>query len=465
MLVCKLSRFLRVIEQNAFIAVFHQLHPEPVYFRKDLWENMAYGSEEFPKLTQDELVERKLLIEDDAVDCHELEAYRASISNSLDRPSILYLMLAQGCNNACTYCPIPAISLLRGYTLLSFDNAIAGIELWQRHLADWSDNDPYYVLFYGGEPLLNRTVFEQLVCDVAQRKMSGELPVNVELVLPTNGLLIDDALAEMLAQHNILTVLGIDGAPLYNDATRRTREGEPTSMMLERKVKLLHRYGVRLAASTTLTPANVYAASEHKAYLSSLGITHIGFNVLKGNALKMSLSFMSEAEYYHAVAEAVMLGYRDNDGVIEYQFQKKIDALAERKPFSVDCTCYGNQLVIQADGMVTNCPFLRIDLGHVRSLPSDFRIGKSEAVSSWRRRIPLLIEEKGSECRSFLHGGGCAWGSNELYGVLSKPDTGNELFNSEVMYAIVWKNLSERARDQLFRGECVHWSYRGIGSL
>lgn len=465
MVARKFSRFLCVIEHNAFIAVFHQLHPEPVYFRKDLWENMAYGSKEFPKLTQDELVRQKLLIEDDATDCYELEAYRASISNSLDRPSILYLMLAQGCNNACTYCPIPAISLLRGYTLLSFEDAVAGIELWQRHLADWSDSDPYYVLFYGGEPLLNRTVFEQLVYSVAQRRMFGEFPVNVELVLPTNGLLIDDALAKMLAQHNILTVLGIDGAPLYNDATRRTCEGEPTSLMLERKVKLLHRYGVRLAASTTLTPANVHAASEHRAYLSSLGITNIGFNVLKGNALKMSLGSMSEAEYYRAVAEAVVLGYRDNDGVIEYQLQKKIDALAERKPFSVDCTCYGNQLVIQADGVVTNCPFLRIDLGHVRSLSSDFRIGKSEAVRLWRRRIPLLIEEKDLECQSFLHGGGCAWGSNERDGVLSKPDTGNELFNSEVMYAIVWKMLSERARDQLFRGECAYWSYRGIGSL
>lgn len=461
------SRFLRVIEQDEFVAVFHQLHPDPIYFRKEDWKEAARNTQALSRAVVDELIQQGILVESDETDPRELEMYRSSVTKLLNRPSILYLMLAQGCNSACTYCPIPALAERHGNNLLSFDNAIAGIRLWQEHIKDWSDCDPYYLIFYGGEPLLNRLVLEQLLDIVATQRTSGQLPSRFELILPTNGLLVDPALAALLAKHNVLVVLGIDGAPSYNDATRRTTEGEPTSAAVEYASRLLREYGVRLAASMTLTPANVHAADEHRTYFAHLGITRIGFNVLRGIALRASLGTMSTAEYYRAAAKAVVAGYiEEGTGVQEYQLQKKLDALVVGQPFAVDCTCYGSQLVVQADGAVTNCPFLRVDFGHVRSLPRGFRIAETETVRLWRWRIPLLVgDENNSADTSFLHGGGCAWGTFELYGDPARHDDDNELFNLEVMYALIWRRLPRQAREHLLSGEIVHWNHRRLRPL
>lgn len=459
------SRFLRTVECEGLVVVFHQLHPSPTYFCKQNWDQILSGTLPLSSEDVNHLIQQGLLIEDCSADTSELEQYRSLVEKMMNRPSILYFMLAQGCNNTCTYCPIPALALQYGNNLLSLEDAIAGINLWQEHLEDWNDDDPYFLIFYGGEPLLNQAVFEQLLHHIDTQR--DHLPSNLELILPTNGLLVDPPLAELLAKHNILVVLGIDGTPSHNDATRRTNEGDPTSATVERVSYLLRDHGVRLAASMTLTPSNVHAADEHRAYFVQLGIKNIGFNVLKGSALKALLGTMSTTEYYHAAAKAVVGGCRLEDMIVqEYQLQKKLDALVAGQPFAVDCTCYGNQLVVQADGTVTNCPFLHVDLGHVQSLSNQFRIAETEVVQSWRQRIPLLNrKESWFAGASFLHGGGCAWGAHELHGDSTKKDDDNELFNSEVMYGLIRKLLPQQAREDLLSGEITYWNHRRFGNL
>src|SRR5690606_5286528 len=111
-----------------------------------------------------------------------------------------------------------------------------------------------------------------------------------------------------------------------------------------------------------------------------------------------------------AVAKIVVQGLAEvieNERYYEYQLEKKLTALRNGLPFSVDCTCYGNQLVVQADGQVTNCPFLRFDQGHVRELPDSFRIGRTETVEAWRGRLPLFNNSIPAD--GVLDGGGCAW--------------------------------------------------------
>lgn len=460
------SRFLRIVKYDGLTAVFHQLHPDPVYFLEKSWLEILRNTPKIPWEIMALLIQQKLLVESDEADTRELEKYRESIVKLLSRPSILYLMLAQGCNNLCTYCPIPALAQRHGNNLLSLEDAIAGINLWQEHIKDWNDNDPYSLIFYGGEPLLNRGVFEQLLEHVATQRAIGQLPIRLNLILPTNGLLVDSKLAALLARHSVLVVLGIDGAPSYNDTTRRTTEGQPTSTAIERASHLLHRQHVHLASSMTLTPENVHAIDEHKAYFTHLGISQIGFNVLRGIALRNSLGTMPVSEYYRAAAKAVVAGYAENANLPEYQLQKKLDSLIANKPFAIDCTCYGNQLVIQADGAVTNCPFLRYDLGHVQSLSNDFRVRETEAVKRWRRRIPLLMEGESTSVNSrFLHGGGCAWGTHELCGDPETQDSDNEFFNSEVMYALTWKRLPKQARERLFTRETAYWNHRGLRPL
>ena len=450
-----LSRFVYTQERGNVVAVLHVLHPEVLYVRKDIWEDRRS-----PELLA-AMAQRGLLVSE-GEDERVLQQSQQAVLTRLSRPTILYLMLAQGCNNVCTYCPIPGLAARHGNTLLSVQNALAGLEMWKRHLRDYDDGEPYFLILYGGEPLLNRSVLEAVLEAVRKEKNAGTLPERVEVGLPTNGRLIDKRLARLLREHDVLVSLGIDGPPSLNDKTRLTEEGLPTSAEVSRALSYLKAEGVRLSASVTLTPSSVYRADEVRAYLRSMGIPGFGFNVLKGSALQDSLGSMTQAEYYSAAARAVVEGYADD--LQEYQLLKKLRALAAAEPFGLDCTCYGNQIVVQADGAVTNCPFLRHEAGPVQTLQDDFRIAKSDGVKRWRTRLPLFAESMGTQTGpSLLHGGGCTWGATELSGTPWEPDYGNAIYNQEIVHELIWRLLPVQTRVGLLSGELAYWDYRGNG--
>lgn len=469
------SRFLRVLTRDGLVAVFHQLHPEPVYLMEHIWrdspERVISGmlSERMNGLVQ-ELVTRKLFVNDPCVDLEELARARADVLRLLDRPTILYLMMAQGCNFACTYCPIPALAKRYGERLLSFEDAVAGITLWRKHIEEQPQNDDsYFLIFYGGEPLLNREVLEQLLPYVAEEQNAGRLPKKLELMLCTNGSLVDERLSKLLAHHKVTVAVGVDGPREHNDRIRLMVAGSPTFVEIERGVRQLVSDDVRVVASVTITPANVHQLVEYPVFLRKLGISQFGFNLMKGEALIRELGGGSVEEYCRAAARGVLQGLAsatENGRCYEYQLEKKLTTLRNGLPFSVDCTCYGNQLVVQADGQVSNCPFLRLDQGHVRELPDTFRIGRTETVEAWRRRLPLLNDSlTANGLDEVLDGGGCAWSSSEIHNDTTAQDIVNTMFTKEVTYELIWTLLPREQANALRRGESAFWSHRRVRSL
>ena len=471
------SRFLRAFERNDVIAIMHLLHPEPMYLSLKTWQNILQGSEKESATVGvsdavAELANRKMLIERPYTDQQELELARSQAIKTLDRPTILYLMLAQSCNFACSYCPIPALTKRYGEQLLPFEDAVAGIRLWQKHIEEYPrDNAPYFLIFYGGEPLLNRTVLEQLLPYITGEQNVGHLPQTLELMLCTNGVLIDEGLAELFARYRVTVALGIDGPPEHNDSIRITKNGEPTFAGINRAINLLVGNNINVVASVTITPLNLNDIAGYPKLLRSLGIAKFGFNLMKGKALlQMLASVNGDIEnYYRMAARGVIAGLTEtkkSEKPYEYQLEKKITALHAGLPFSVDCICYGNQLVIQADGQVSNCPFLRHDQGHVKELPDSFRIGRTGTVASWRKRLPLLDDSLLADCdSSVLNGGGCAWHSYELHGNTTTTDKGNAIFTNEVIHELIWTLLPEAEATAFRRGEITHWNYRGVRSL
>ena len=466
------SHFLRVLARDGLVALFHQLHPEPVYLservRRDFPERAISGTlpERMYGLVQ-ELIARKQFVSDESVDLEELAKTRANAMRILNRPTIMYLMMAQGCNFACTYCPIPTLAKRYGERLLSFEDAVAGIELWWKHIeAQPQDDEPYFLIFYGGEPLLNREVLERLLPHVSEEQSAGRLPQKLELMLCTNGSLVDGQLSKLFVRYNVTVAVGIDGPREYNDRVRITVAGESTFAEIERAVRQLVSNNIRVVASVTITPANVHYLAEYPAFLRKLGISQFGFNLMKGEALNRELDSGDAEEYCRTAAKGVVQGLADKteDGhCYEYQLEKKLTALRNGLPFSADCTCYGNQLVVQADGQVSNCPFLRLDQGHIRELPDEFRIGRTETVETWRSRLPLFDDSILVD--GVLDGGGCAWSSSELYGDALAQDKLNAIFTKEVTHELIWALLPREQAEALRRRESSHWSYRRIGFL
>jgi len=467
------SHFIQVLEKDDLVVLVHKLHPEPVYLLAAKWRDIVESLPDRFLPNQEiisELILRRLLIDNGDIDKEEITAAREKAIHMLNRPTILYLMMSQGCNFSCNYCPIPALAEKYSKRLLSLEDAVAGIKLWQKHISEYPpDDNPYFLIFYGGEPLLNREVLEQLLPYITDEQMVGRLPDKLELMLCTNGSLIDEDLSKLLARYRVTVAVGIDGPQEHNDRIRIANDGSPTFVGIEYIIKQLVKDGIRVVASVTITPANVGHLSEYPKLLQDMGVAKFGFNLMKGKALLSALHGKSIENYCQKAARGILFGLKDiteNGECYEYQLEKKMMVLQNVLPFPIDCTCYGSQLVIQPDGQISNCPFLRCDQGHVKLLPETFRIGSTETVKDWRKRLPLLNNSLlVSGDNGLLSGGGCAWSSYELYGDIAAVDRSNDIFSKEVLYGLIWKLCSEERANELRQGRTTHWSYRRIGYL
>ena len=173
------SRYMRIRERDGIVAIFHELHPDPVFCSSEQWKKVVAGITGDAETFINDLWQRKLIVDSSKDDSCEFQVASSALERKLNQPTILYLMTAQGCNFKCTYCPVPEISIKYGESILSNEDASAGIDLWQEHLKDVYDPSlEYFVIFYGGEPLLSKEVI---------RHSLDYLKLKKDTLTPTSG--------------------------------------------------------------------------------------------------------------------------------------------------------------------------------------------------------------------------------------------------------------------------------------
>lgn len=470
-----LSNFIVTFEKDGVVAIFHQLHPEVIYLENKEWIKIISKIRNGELLDSknsltSELLSRKLIIKKRNDDIIELKKIQNRSLKNLNKAKILYLVMAEGCNFSCKYCPIPKRTKQSKGKLLSYEHAVAGIELWKKHLDDIQDKtEEYYIIFYGGEPLLNSEMFEKILPYIKKEKATGKLPHNLILMLSTNGSLIDDRLIKILKKYNVLVAVAIDGPEEADNIFRLTNNGKKTFKNTIKIIKKLAKNKVNLACSVTITPQNVSRLEGCGYFMKSIGIKNFGFNLMKGRALLEQLGSMNIAEYYEKAAKCVASNFltsHHQNIPNEFQLSKKLIMLQEGLPFSIDCSCGGNQIVLNPDGHISNCPFLKYNQGHISSLPSNFKIWNTAIVKKWQKRIPifnniLLKNSKGV----VLDGGGCAWSAHELSGNIKARDEGNVIFTNELIKELIWKVIPKKNVKRIIQGKDNYWSYRRIGDM
>jgi len=406
----KFSRFLKYYENENKIGVFHQIYPDPIILNKDVWRMFKNNPLDYPKLI--DIFVGKKLIASKKEDGQLIIQAKKLLTLKLNHPTILYLMMAQHCNLFCSYCPIPGIARAKGNSLLSINNAIAGINLWFEHIKSIKQQNPYYLIFYGGEPLLNFPVIEEVLEYLSNAKSQMVLP-EINLMIVTNGLLLTRKIMELFKKNKVTVSVGIDGFDLHSNMTRQNGLKTDVSNQLISKIKIMVKLGIDVSASVSITEQNIDFASEFSNHLRKIGIVNFGFNFLRGKAL--GALKITPKDYLKAASLAMLSNYNNSlEESKEAQVERKVKSFMTNSPFPVECTCYGNQIVIQADGNITNCPFYRNDIAHISEVNKDFRIWDTPQVKQWRKRLPLFNDAYLKEKSMSLSGGGCAWGNIEL---------------------------------------------------
>ena len=133
------SQYMRIRERDGIVAIFHELHPDPVFCSSEQWKKVVAGITDGAEAFINDLRQRKLIVDSSKDDSCEFQVASSALERKLNQPTILYLMTAQGCNFKCTYCPVPEIARKYGESVLSNEDASAGIDLWQEHLRDVYD--------------------------------------------------------------------------------------------------------------------------------------------------------------------------------------------------------------------------------------------------------------------------------------------------------------------------------------
>lgn len=437
------SKYMRTRERDGVVAIFHELHPDPIYCSSEQWCDIYNGFFENVELFEN-LLQRKLIVGSLDEDVFEFERVVSDLERKLNQPTILYLMTAQGCNFGCGYCPVPETAKKHGASLLSPEDAIAGIDLWQEHLKEVYDpNLQYFVIFYGGEPLLNKETIKISLSYLKVKKETGDLPGGINLMIATNGILLDNEIITICKEHGVMVAVGLDGPKELNDALRVDSDGNGTFDRIVASIKMLVLNGIRTFVSASITPFNIDKISEYSSFFSDLGIEKFGFNFLKGRMLIDLVGVDGVEDYYRKASRGIIdNAKKHNRPVFEYQMEKKQVAFDRRDFYPVDCTCYGNQLVIQPDGQVSNCPFYKSWLGNIKNIDKKFRIWDQAIVKEWRKRLPIYHP---GEAKA-ISGGGCAWSSGELKSNLLAVDDPSRIFSEEVLDELIWSRYDRLQR-------------------
>ena len=168
--------------------------------------------------------------------------------------SVLIKPVSADCNLDCQYCfyrpkaalyPEPAVHRMSDETLSALVQQVMRLS---GHSASFG--------WQGGEPtLVGLDFFRRAVELQAASVRDGQVVANG---LQTNAVVIDDDLADFLAQYRFLVVVSVDGPQPMHDHFR----GKGTHARVMRALKALRRHSVEHNALIMVTPRNVAAPEE-----------------------------------------------------------------------------------------------------------------------------------------------------------------------------------------------------------
>jgi uncharacterized protein len=164
----------------------------------------------------------------------------------------LVLKVASRCNLNCSYCYVynkGDETWREQPAFMSGTIATAAFERARRH-CERSGQASLRITFHGGEPCLVGPQRFDAWCREA-RELLGDI-TNVRLTLQTNGVMLDDGWAAVLAEHAVDVGVSLDGPQDVHDRARVTHRGRGSYRRVVRGIEALQRAGVPVSLLTVI---------------------------------------------------------------------------------------------------------------------------------------------------------------------------------------------------------------------
>ncbi len=180
------------------------------------------------------------------------------------------IYLAQTCNMACCYCWNRGGTFGKPGHLMGWDTAQRSTRMILS-LVERSSVDKVFINFYGGEPLLDFPVLQQVTQELL--KHEARLEKNFYLTLDTNGTMLDGPAAQFLARYFTQVGVSLDGSQRIHDLQRPGKYGEETWQRIANNIKAFPNQKLLGIRATLTSFSDSYL--ETFRHLTTLGIKRI----------------------------------------------------------------------------------------------------------------------------------------------------------------------------------------------
>jgi len=442
----KFSIFLVKLSKGNQVALFHSLSPfTPIIVNSLLWSKFLRDPLKYQKSRFFvNLYDHKLLIESDQVDQKELKKARESFLRLIPSvPSTLYLILTEGCNLKCKYCPFSKFeSSGCNPSSMSLSIAKKGIDFWvNTHDGSFGPKRIYNIIFYGGEPLLNSKVLRKSLDYIHLLRSKNKLLTNLRILLDTNGTLLTKRLALLLKKHKVEVTIALDDFSPINDIYRVDFEGKGTFKKVIKVLKMLRDLDVTTYLSTALTPENLEKIKDFPKYLKEYKIKGLGINIIRGYSFregrsKGKVNFNDYQNKSAQIIEKFFWSSKDK-GIIEFQAYRRYFAFNSKTFYANNCGGFGEHIVIHPRGEIGNCPWTTSYLlGNISKEKNYSLIKKKNFFFTRKENLPLYNKEC-LRCEAIsICGGKCVWADD-----LSKGKTRSFcILSKRILQSLIWKN-------------------------
>lgn len=328
--------------------------------------------------------------------------------------STLYMVPTFDCQLGCGYCRITRTQGQQAGLRLSPQAAREAID---RVLGTVPNGKRRTLVFFGGEPLL----VPETVLSAISYVREGPGGSDTDIMLQTNGVAIDDGMAEILAANDVFIYLSLDGVADVHNRHREFLNGDGSydaSVAGYWNAKA-HGCCVGFSATATGDTAGRFASS-FEAMLADLlpdkcgAVTH-----LHPMTAARSPHQCSPTEAAQILTETFVAA-RER-GIYHQQMCERVGPVVTGAWRRYACAGCGGKVVVAPDGRAGICEY---NAGDGRSyVPMDELSEETVAdFMRWAARSPIDTKEC-IECPALpTCGGGCAYDSQEMMGDALKFD-------------------------------------------